>query len=142
MTEIRPARPSDADEMAEVQNAIYRAGLRAGPVDAALVRERYLDMEYGVACLPPERDGRVVGFQSLKRAWPRNPYDVPRVGIIRTHIRLTLVEVESAAACHLAGGSRTAGCAHRREHQTSSPRLLLSDGFKPYRMRGHDSASL
>src|SRR5699024_2978721 len=88
MTEIRPARPSDADEMAEVQNAIYRAGLRAGPVDAALVRERYLDMEYGVACTVAERDGRVVGFQSLNRAWPGNPYDVPEGwGIIGTHIR-------------------------------------------------------
>ena len=88
MTEIRPARPSDADEMAEVQNAIYRAGLRASPVDAALVRERYLDMEHGVACTVAERDGRVVGFQSLKRAWPGNPYDVPEGwGIIGTHIR-------------------------------------------------------
>ena len=29
MTEIRPAWPSDAEDMAEVQNAIFRAGLRA-----------------------------------------------------------------------------------------------------------------
>ncbi len=88
MTEIRPARSADAEDMAEVQNAIYRAGLRASPVDVAVIRERYLDMEYRVACTVAERDGRVVGFQSLKRAWPGNPYDVAEGwGIIGTHIR-------------------------------------------------------
>lgn len=87
MSEIRPARPTDAEDMAEVQNAIYRAGLRTSPVDVALVRERYLDMEYGVACTVAEQEGRVVGFQSLKRAWHRNPYDVAEGwGIIGTHI--------------------------------------------------------
>lgn len=85
---VRPARPADADDMAEVQNAIYRAGLRARPVDAATVRERYLDPEHRVACTVAEQDGRVVGFQSLKRAWPGNPYDVTvGWGIIGTHIR-------------------------------------------------------
>lgn len=73
VTEIRPARPADAEGMAEVQNAIYRAGLRASPVDVALVHERYLDPNYGVACTVAEQEGRVVGFQSLKRAWPGNP---------------------------------------------------------------------
>lgn len=73
--------------MAEVQNAIYRAGLRASSVDAAVVRERYLDLDYRVACTVAEREGRVVGFQSLKRAWPGNPYDVAEGwGIIGTHI--------------------------------------------------------
>lgn len=73
--------------MAEVQNAIYRAGLRSGPVDVALVRERYLDVEHTVACTVADRGGTVVGFQSLKRAWPGNPYDVPAGwGIIGTHI--------------------------------------------------------
>ena len=86
--EIRPARPTDAEDMAEVQNAIYRAGLRASPVDVALIRERYLSLEHRVACTVAERDGRVVGFQSLKRAWPDNPYDVTEGwGIIGTHIR-------------------------------------------------------
>ncbi len=73
--------------MVDVQNAIFRAGLRSSPVDLALVRERYLDMEYRVACTVAEQEGRVVGFQSLKRAWPGNPYDVPEGwGIIGTHI--------------------------------------------------------
>ena len=88
MIEIRPARAADAEDMAEVQNAIYRAGLRTSAVDVAMVRERYLDMEYRVACSVAERNGQVVGFQSLKRAWPGNPYDVPEGwGIIGTHIR-------------------------------------------------------
>lgn len=88
MTQIRPARPTDAEDMAEVQNAIYRAGLRASPVDVALIRERYLAMAHRIACTVAERDGQVVGFQSLKRAWPGNPYDVTEGwGIIGTHIR-------------------------------------------------------
>lgn len=87
MTEIRPARNADAEGMAEVQNAIYRAGLRASPVDVALVRQRYLDPEYRVACTVAEQKGRVLGFQSLKRAWPGNPYDVDEGwGIMGTHI--------------------------------------------------------
>lgn len=87
MTGIRPARPADAEDMAEVQNAIHRAGLRASPVDVVLVRGRYLDVEHRVACTVAEQEGRVVGFQSLKRAWPGNPYDVAEGwGIIGTHI--------------------------------------------------------
>lgn len=87
MTAIRLARSTDAEDMADVQNAIYRAGLRSSPVDAALIRERYLDTEYGLACTVAEQEGRVVGFQSLMRAWPGNPYNVAEGwGIIGTHI--------------------------------------------------------
>lgn len=87
MIELRTARPEDAAALAEVQNAIHRAGLRASAVDAALVRERYLGHEHTVACTVAEQEGRVVGFQSLKRAWPQNPYEVPEGwGIIGTHI--------------------------------------------------------
>lgn len=88
MTTIRPAVPTDAEDMAEVQMAIYRAGLRSAPADVELIRERYLEEEYQVACTVAEQDGRVVGFQSLRRAWPGNPYDVAEGwGIIGTHIR-------------------------------------------------------
>lgn len=87
MIDLRPARPDDVAEMAEVQNAIYRAGLRASPVDEAHIRERYLDTAHEVACTVAEQDGRVVGFQSLKRAWPGNPYEVTEGwGVIGTHI--------------------------------------------------------
>lgn len=88
MIAFRPTEPTDAAGMVEVQNAIHRAGLRAAPVDLAFVRERYLDPEHRIACTVAEEGGRVLGFQSLKRAWPGNPYDVPEGwGIIGTHIR-------------------------------------------------------
>ena len=88
MVKFRPARPADAEAMAEVQNAIYRAGLRATPVDVDTILERYLAAEHSVACTVAERESEVVGFQSLKRAWQGNPYNVPEGwGIIGTHIR-------------------------------------------------------
>jgi len=87
MIQFRGARPADIDAMVEVQNAIYRAGLRSSESDAALVEERYLDAEHSIACTVADRDGVVVGFQSLKRAWPGNPYGVEQGwGIIGTHI--------------------------------------------------------
>ncbi|MDF2665754.1 MAG: acetyltransferase [Microbacterium sp.] len=87
MIEFRDARPADVDAMVEVQNAIHRAGLRPSPVDAALVEERYFDVDHTISCTVADRDGVVVGFQSLKRAWPGNPYGVePGWGIIGTHI--------------------------------------------------------
>lgn len=87
MIEFRDAHPADIDAMVEVQNAIHRAGLRASASDAALVEERYFDAEHSIACPVATRDGVVVGFQSLKRAWPGNPYGVEEGwGIIGTHI--------------------------------------------------------
>lgn len=87
MTELRPAKATDADDMADVQNAIFRAGLRSSPVSVAQIRERYLETEHRVACTVADQDGHVVGFQSLKRSWPDNPYGVAQGwGIIGTHI--------------------------------------------------------
>lgn len=126
--------------MAEVQNAIYRAGLRSGPVDVALVRERYLDMEHGIACTVAERDGRVIGFQSLKRAWPGNPYGVAEGwGIIGTHIhpdagrgglgrRLFAESVAAARAAGLRHVDASIGA-------DNAPALAYyaAMGFRPYR---------
>jgi GNAT superfamily N-acetyltransferase len=85
--EIRGALESDADAMAEVQNAIHRAGLRATAVDPYTIRDRYLDEPHSIACTVAAREDVVVGFQSIKRAWEGNPYDVPAGwGIIGTHI--------------------------------------------------------
>ncbi|WP_144783465.1 GNAT family N-acetyltransferase [Microbacterium sp. BH-3-3-3] len=112
MIDFREARPDDIDAMVEVQNAIHRAGLRAWPVDAAFVEERYFDAEHSVACTVAVRDGVVVGFQSLKRAWPGNPYGVEEGwGIIGTHIHPDLgrsgigrsLFARSVAAAHDAG---------------------------------------
>lgn len=143
MTKIRPARPTDAEGMAKVQNAIYRAGLRASPVDVALIRERYLDMENGVACTVAEQEERVVGFQSLKRAWPGNPYDVAEGwGIIGTHIhpdvgrrglgrRLFVESLAAAKAAGLRHLDATIGA-------DNSPALAYYSamGFTPYREGG------
>ena len=87
MVDIRQAVDADAEDMVEVQNAIYRAGLRPGPVDTATVRERYLEMSYRIACTVAEKDGRVIAFQSLRWAWPDNPYGLAADwGIIGTHV--------------------------------------------------------
>lgn len=140
MTEIRPARPADAEDMVEVQNAIYRAGLRATPVDVALVRERYLDLNHQIACTVAEQEGRVVGFQSLKRAWTGNPYDVAEGwGIIGTHIhpgagrsglgrRLFARSLAAAEAAGLKHIDATIGA-------DNSPALAYYSamGFTPYR---------
>ncbi len=142
MTEIRPARPTDAEDMAEVQNAIYRAGLRTSPVDVALVRERYLDMEYGVACTVAEREGRVVGFQSLKRAWPGNPYDVAEGwGIIGTHINPDAGR-SGLGRCLFAtslAAAKAVGLRHIDANISvdNSPALAYYSamGFRPYRER-------
>ena len=143
MIEIRPARPTDAGAMAEVQNAIHRAGLRANPVDVALVRERYLEPEYSVACTVAEHAGDVVGFQSLKRAWPGNPYDVAEGwGIIGTHIhpdvgrrgigrRLFATSLAAARAAGLQHIDATIGA-------DNPPALAYyaAMGFTPYRAGG------
>ena len=147
MTQIRPARPTDAEDMAEVQNAIYRAGLRASPVDVALVRERYLDVRYRVACSVAEQDGRVVGFQSLQRAWPGNPYDVADGwGIIGTHIHPDAGRSglgRSLFAASLAA-ARTAGLRHidASIRVSNAPALAYYSamGFVPYREGGETIA--
>lgn len=147
MTTIRPARATDAEDMAEVQNAIYRAGLRASPVDVALVRERYLGMDDTVACTVAEREGRVVGFQSLMRAWPGNPYDVAEGwGIIGTHIhpdagrsglgrRLFAASLAAAKAAGLRHIDASIGA-------TNAPALAYYSaiGFVPYRESGETIA--
>lgn len=143
MIELRDARDADAGQMAEVQNAIYRAGLRTAPVTEALIFERYLAPEHTVACTVVEQHGRVVGFQSLKRAWPGNPYEVAEGwGIIGTHIspdagrsglgrRLFAVSLSAAREAGLTaidasiGASNAAGLAYYR-----------ALGFVPYRERG------
>jgi ribosomal protein S18 acetylase RimI-like enzyme len=140
MIELRPAEPTDAASMAEVQNAIHRAGLRANPVDIAFVQERYLYPEHRIACTVAVEDDHVLGFQSLKRAWPGNPYEVPEGwGIIGTHIHpeagrrgigRSLFAVSLAAA-------RSAGVRHLDASigADNAPALAYYSamGFTPYR---------
>lgn len=143
MIALRPAADDDAEAMAAVQNAIHRAGLRETAVDARLVRERYLDVEYTIACTVAERDDRVVGFQSLKRAWPGNPYDVPEGwGVIGTHIDPRVGR--SGIGRRLFAVSRSAAEAAGVHHIDASigadnaPALAYytAMGFRPYQRRG------
>ena len=85
---LRPATPEDAEGMAAVQNAIFAAGLRKTPVDADRMRALYLNHPNTLAATLAVRDGAVLGFQWLGRAWPGNEYGVaPGWGMIGTHIR-------------------------------------------------------
>lgn len=85
---LRPATADDAAVMADVQNAIFAAGLRRAPVDADRMRNHYLAHPHRIAATLAVRDGEVLGFQWLGRAWPDNEYGVtPGWGIIGTHIR-------------------------------------------------------
>lgn len=140
MITLRAAAPGDAEGMAEVQNSIFRAGLRADPVDVDVVRERYLGAEHSVAVTVAEADGQVLGFQSLKRAWPGNPYDVAEGwGIIGTHIhpaagrqgigrRLFAVSLAAARSAGIRHIDATIGA-------NSPPALAYYSamGFVPYR---------
>lgn len=126
--------------MVDVQNAIYRAGLRVSPVDASMVRERYLDTETSIACTVAEQGGTVVGFQSLVRAHSGNPYAVPEGwGIIGTHIhpdagragvgrRLFAVSLAAAKAAGLKHVDASIGA-------DNAPALAYyaAMGFVPYR---------
>lgn len=140
MIQFRAARMSDAAAMTDVQNAIYRAGLRSSPVDLERVRERYLEYPGLLACTVAEQDGRVVGFQVLIRAGAVNDYGLPEGwGIIGTHVhpemgrsgigrRLFASSLEAA---------RTAGVRHIDASigRDNAPALAYyaALGFRPYR---------
>lgn len=140
MIGIRPAQSTDAEGMVHVLNAIYRAGLRSSPADIALVQDRYLAPLHRIACTVADQEGRVIGFQSLKRAWPGNPYDVAEGwGIIGTHIhpdagrsgigrRLFAVSLEAAETAGLQHIDATIGA-------DNAPALAYYSamGFAPYR---------
>lgn len=143
MSEIRPARDGDALDLVAVQNEIHRAGLRETPVDEAQIRERYYDPEHGVACSVADSDGRVVGFQSLKRAWPGNPYGVPEGwGIIGTHIspRVGRTGLGRRLFAASSAAARAAGLRHidATIGADNAPALAYyaAMGFVPYREVG------
>lgn len=147
MIHVREALDRDADDMVEVQNAIYRAGLRSQPVDAALVRERYLAGDYRVACTVAEQEGRVIAFQSLKRAWPDNPYGVSEGwGIIGTHVHPDAgrsglgrrLFVQSRAAAQRVGLSHVD--ASIASDNAPALAYYAAMGFVPYRDRGDANA--
>ncbi|MCZ4262631.1 GNAT family N-acetyltransferase [Limimaricola sp. G21655-S1] len=73
---IRPARRDDADAMCAILNPLIAAGgstAHRRPFDAARMRQHYLAPDELVSCVVAERDGDVVGFQSL--IWAGDPED-------------------------------------------------------------------
>ncbi len=86
---IRLAAQNDAADMAAVLNAIIAKGgttAHEQPFDIDKMRTGYITPPHGIACHVAERDGRVVGFQSL--AWPKDADDPfpPSWAVIATFV--------------------------------------------------------
>ena len=84
----RQAELSDAAGVSAVLEALRRAGKRRKAGDAAFVGAHYIRHPDQLACtVATDETGVVLGFQSLKRAVPGNPYRAPvGWGVIGTHI--------------------------------------------------------
>ena len=137
---LRPARPDDAKGMADVQNAIFEAGLRKTAVDEDKMRALYLEHPKTLRLTIAEGEGKVLGFQWLGVAWPENEYGVSTGwGMIGTHIRPdagrsgigrrlfaeTLLVARSAGLSHIdasIGDDNAAGLCYYQ-----------AMGFRPYR---------
>lgn len=137
---LRPATGDDAEAMAAVQNAIFAAGLRATPVDAGRMREIYLDHPGTLTTTVAIRDGALIGFQWLGRAWPQNDYGVtPGWGMIGTHIRPDAGRSGIGRRLFAAtlAAARQAGLAHIDASigEDNAPALAYYSamGFRPYR---------
>lgn len=84
---IRRAEPADAAAMDAVLTPILEGWGSTRPRGAAVVLRHYIAHPVSLACHVAEDGERVVGFQSLKRAAPGNPYDLPvGWGIIGTYV--------------------------------------------------------
>lgn len=101
---VRPATAEDAPKLSEVLQTLVAAGTRRSPADPDFVLGHYIAAPAGIRCsVAIDTDGqhtdgqatdgqdavgRILGFQSLKRAEAGNPYDTPiGWGIIGTHVR-------------------------------------------------------
>lgn len=84
----RPAVTDDAEAMSAVLRAIIAAYGRERPSDPDFVLATYIVHPDRVACTVALDDaGTVVGFQSLRRARPGDPYGTPPGwGSIGTHV--------------------------------------------------------
>ncbi|MCV9936805.1 GNAT family N-acetyltransferase [Boseaceae bacterium BT-24-1] len=84
----RPAVTGDAEAMSAVLRAIIAAYGRERPSDPDFVLATYIAHPDRVACTVALDDaGTVLGFQSLRRARPGDPYGTPPGwGSIGTHV--------------------------------------------------------
>jgi ribosomal protein S18 acetylase RimI-like enzyme len=87
--EICEASASDAEALSDLLQELIAAGKRSTAGDPAFVLSHYIQHPHRLHCfVAVETGGKILGFQSLKRAHEGNPYDTPvGWGIIGTHIR-------------------------------------------------------
>ena len=142
--EIRAAVPADAEGMSRVLNEIGAARGRERPIDPAFVLARYLGHPDRVACsVAVDGDGRILGFQSLKRASAANPYGVPvGWGIVGTHVspgaarrgigaKLLVATLDAARRARLPGIDATIGA-----DNSAALSFYGALGFRTYRAAG------
>lgn len=88
MVTVRQATQEDAPAMGLVLDALAAAGRRQKPSDEVFALDHYINHPDQIAChVALDPTGRVLGFQSLKRAVAGNEYGVkPGWGIIGTHV--------------------------------------------------------
>lgn len=70
---IRPARPVDANLMADLINALIHLGnntAHRSMFDRKRMVDHYLSPPLGIACLVAENDGEILGFQALEWSDP------------------------------------------------------------------------
>jgi GNAT superfamily N-acetyltransferase len=85
---IRQAHEADAPQMSALLTEILKIWNSNRPSDPAHVNAHYITHPHSIACSVAEETGEILGFQSLKRAWDGNPYDVPKGwGIIGSYVR-------------------------------------------------------
>lgn len=113
---IRAADEHDVDAMSDVLLDIVPTGRRTSPCDPDFVRDTYIESPLRVRCsVAVDDDGKVLGFQSLRRSDGDNPYGtVAGLGIIGTHIRPSAARRGVGRALFAASlaAARAAGLVH------------------------------
>ena len=86
--EVREAITDDAEAMSSVLRAIIAHTGRQRRTEPSFMVSNYINHPESVRCsVAIDEQRNLIGFQSLVRSWPDNPYDVPHGwGIVGTHI--------------------------------------------------------
>lgn len=86
---IRRATPDDAVGMSAVITPIIASWSSDRPTDPEYLTGHYITNPNSVTCQVADQNG-VVGFQSVRKSAPGNPYQLPEDwGIIGTYVDLT-----------------------------------------------------
>jgi GNAT superfamily N-acetyltransferase len=140
---IRQAGPEDARGMDAVLTPILERWGSTRERGAAVVLARYIAHPDRLSCAVAVMEGRIVGFQSLKRAVRGNPYDLPEGwGIIGTYVAaeargtgvgraLFAVSLEVAERARLPFIDATIGAGN-----TEGLAYYAALGFDDWRMQG------